>query len=175
MESYYGGDRGLLERKESLSLQGYMVYRISPVPGPAGAITQVEAAMPNPQYPWWGQILVEDVPLVTDPDPSPSSSGSIIARMYGLDVQVNPNIEAWKIHHTVVFEDDRYKGSTLEVTGLLPLDLSSWSQMAIVGGTGQFTLAQGVLYAKTISNDSETQVVDIRITAYYTPLPLHPN
>lgn len=42
-------------------------------------------------------------------------------------------------------------------------------QWAIVGGTGEFTLAQGVIYKKEI-NHCNSDIIELDIHALYTPI-----
>jgi Dirigent-like protein len=71
----------------------------------------------------------------------------------------------------------RHKGSSLLVVGQLPYT-SDWTQVAIVGGTGQFTMAQGVVYGRKLDQDDKTfEIIELFIHAFYSPMqrPVLPN
>ncbi|KAJ3687806.1 hypothetical protein LUZ61_016970 [Rhynchospora tenuis] len=58
--------------------------------------------------------------------------------------------------------------STLMVRGWwLYQDPIEW---AIIGGTGRFTLAQGVVYGDVKGEDSTAAMLELRIHVYYTPM-----
>ncbi|KAL6897825.1 hypothetical protein ACP4OV_006784 [Aristida adscensionis] len=44
------------------------------------------------------------------------------------------------------------------------------NEWAIVGGTGEFTLAQGVIYIKSHIVKDEEQIVELNIRALYVPI-----
>ncbi|RLM70187.1 hypothetical protein C2845_PM17G03990 [Panicum miliaceum] len=74
--------------------------------------------------------------------------------------------ERWYASFNIVFEDGR--GSTLEIRGAwdTPLPLN-W---AVLGGTGQFTEAQGVLYGTKLSEDGNGRVYELTIRVFYRPI-----
>jgi hypothetical protein len=58
-------------------------------------------------------------------------------------------------------------GSSLQVMG----QHESSGQWSIMGGTGQFTMARGVIEYKTIQqDDSSSRTFEVCIYAYYTPM-----
>lgn len=50
------------------------------------------------------------------------------------------------------------------------VEFPSPGQWAIVGGTGQLTLAQGVIYKNKVSSTSEEDIIRLRIYALYSPI-----
>jgi Dirigent-like protein len=63
--------------------------------------------------------------------------------------------------------DCSFKGSTLEVRGAW--DPAASFEWAILGGTGQFTLAQGIIYGKLVRADT-TNVMELNIRVFYRTL-----
>ncbi|CAN6180238.1 unnamed protein product [Urochloa humidicola] len=50
---------------------------------------------------------------------------------------------------------------------------ANWSQVAIVGGTGEFAMAQGVVYGRKIeASEPDIEVIELYIRAYHTPMEL---
>uniref|UniRef100_A0A0A9FGW1 Dirigent protein n=1 Tax=Arundo donax TaxID=35708 RepID=A0A0A9FGW1_ARUDO len=66
----------------------------------------------------------------------------------------------------MVFEDGSFEGSTLQVMGP-DVERGEW---AIIGGTGEFTLAQGVIYKTLHEQRGEGNIMEIDIHAIYTPM-----
>jgi Dirigent-like protein len=87
-------DTGLLDKKE-LTMRAYMVYKYG------ANSTHVHSATPNAQDPKFGQLIVEDVPLMIQPAPFGRSLGSV----RGLDVQASSKEISWQIYHNIIFED----------------------------------------------------------------------
>ncbi|CAL5066029.1 unnamed protein product [Urochloa decumbens] len=127
--------------------------------------THVWSATPNPNYPRFGQLIVEDLPLMK----TPSSSGTQLGYVRGLDIQPNRKAISWQIYHNIIFKD-QHEGSSLLMVGELPYT-ANWSQVAIVGGTGEFTMAQGVVYGRKIKEDEPNiEMIELYIHAYYTTM-----
>jgi Dirigent-like protein len=61
------------------------------------------------------------------------------------------------------------KGSTLQVTGKAK-QLTTSREWSIVGGTGIFTMAQGVVYGRRLSSPDESLWIELKIYGYYTPM-----
>ncbi|KAJ4813672.1 Dirigent protein [Rhynchospora pubera] len=95
------------------------------------------------------------------------TDAKLVARAQGTHIQAGMKDPLWYNSLNVVFEDARFKGSTLQVMGTV-VEEGDW---AIVGGTGEFTLAQGVIYKKKVDITNEGDVMEIIIQAFYTPLP----
>ncbi|KAJ4813671.1 Dirigent protein [Rhynchospora pubera] len=93
----------------------------------------------------------------------------VVARAQGLHIQAGMKDSLWYNSLNVVFEDARFKGSTLQVMGTV-VEGGDW---AIVGGTGEFTLAEGVIYKNKVETLSDGDVMEVTIQAFYTPLPKH--
>lgn len=62
----------------------------------------------------------------------------------------------------------RFKGSTLKLLGSYgPGHDDEW---AIVGGTGEFTLAQGVISLRTVQDGNGMVIRELKFRLFYTPI-----
>lgn len=59
---------------------------------------------------------------------------------------------------------NRFKGSSLQVMGESVYN----GEWAIVGGTGEFRLAQGIIYKKNTKVTAEGYIVELDIHAFYS-------
>jgi hypothetical protein len=59
---------------------------------------------------------------------------------------------------------NRFKGSSLQVMGPV-VEEGEW---AIVGGTGEFCLAQGIIYKKFLEQQSNGNIIELDIHAFYS-------
>ncbi|XP_044961617.1 uncharacterized protein LOC123412748 isoform X1 [Hordeum vulgare subsp. vulgare] len=120
-------------------------------------------APPNPFTPGFGTIIVHGWTLTRTTDPN----GTIIARMQGTHIQAGPATgNSWHISSSIVFESGRFAESTLQVMGTLNGIINKWS---IVGGTGEFTRATGIIDFKkdpASTTDDTIRELNIRIFHY---------
>jgi len=66
-----------------------------------------------------------------------------------------------------LYVESRFSGSTLQVMGTIPSD-GKWS---ISGGTGELTMARGIVNHKVVQEaNGVSRVYEIEIHAYYTPM-----
>ncbi|KAF3327431.1 dirigent protein 22-like protein [Carex littledalei] len=119
---------------------------------------------PNNDFPEFGQIGIMDVPLWSD-----LNEKTLIARMQGAALQSDQNTYGWHLSCSIEFELPALKGSTLQIMGRA-LQLTSPREFAIVGGTGVFTLAQGVIYGRRLSSPDDSLWIELKINGYYTPM-----
>lgn len=84
-----------------------------------------------------GSTAVNNWPIYDGVGPD----AKLVARAQGLHIFAGN----WHNSFTIVFEVERFKGCTLEVMGV---NVSEDGQWAIVGGTGEFTMACGVIDRK---------------------------
>ncbi|KAJ3688677.1 hypothetical protein LUZ61_017841 [Rhynchospora tenuis] len=111
----------------------------------------------------FGSITVNDWPLYD----GLGSNAKVIAHAQGLHMQTAVRShQSWYNSFSIMFEDARFKGSTLQVMGPVVRE----GEWAVVGGTGQFSLAQGVIYKKFLEQRSDENIVELDIHAFYTPL-----
>ncbi|CAL5089649.1 unnamed protein product [Urochloa decumbens] len=80
-----------------------------------------------------GETTVNNWPVYDGPGPH----AKLVARAQGLHIQAGNRVNFFSL----VFQNERFNGSTLQVMGIT-LETGEW---AIVGGTGQFAMATGVI------------------------------
>ncbi|KAJ1695037.1 hypothetical protein LUZ63_011735 [Rhynchospora breviuscula] len=110
----------------------------------------------------FGSTVVNDWPLYD----GLGSNAKVIARAQGLHIQAGMRSQSWYNSFSIVFEDARFKGSSLQVMGPV-VEEGEW---AIVGGTGEFPLAQGVIYKKFLEQRSNGNIMELDIHAFYSTL-----
>ncbi|CAD6343911.1 unnamed protein product [Miscanthus lutarioriparius] len=81
-----------------------------------------------------GKRYFSDFPIYD----GPASDASLVARVQGVSIQAGDTHQIF----TIVFENDRFKGSTLLTNGVITGGSDDW---AIYGGTGVFAMASGVI------------------------------
>ncbi|EEC66746.1 hypothetical protein OsI_33110 [Oryza sativa Indica Group] len=93
-------------------------------------------------------------------------NAKIVARAEGFHMQTSYNNTSWYASFNIVFEDDRFKGSMLQVMGTTPAE----GQWAISSGTGEFALAHGIIKQKVIQSTPGENVKELHVHAFYTPM-----
>ncbi|BAF29387.1 Os12g0199000 [Oryza sativa Japonica Group] len=81
----------------------------------------------------------------------------VVARAQGLHIYAGN----WHNSFSLVFKDER-SGSTLEVMGIV-VERGEW---AIVGGTGQFAMANGVIFKKFHEQKQEGNIMELTIQGF---------
>ncbi|KAF6998551.1 hypothetical protein CFC21_014666 [Triticum aestivum] len=89
---------------------------------------------------------------------SPSPGATVVARAHGLHIYAGN----WQNTFSITFEVERFKGSTLQVMGI-SVEEGEW---AIVGGTGQFAMANGVIYKKFHEQRSDGNIIELTVHAF---------
>lgn len=108
-----------------------------------------------------GSLVGNNWEIRDGPDPN----AKVVARAQGL--HMNPgNNGGWQNFFGILFEDDRFKGSTFQVMGT---DVTK-GEWAIVGGTGKFAMATGVIYKRFHLQTNEGNVVELTIHGFYPTL-----
>ncbi|KAJ1701139.1 hypothetical protein LUZ63_000918 [Rhynchospora breviuscula] len=121
-----------------------------------------QSSIINPNHPnSFGSTIVNDWPLYDGLSPN----SRVIARAQGLHCQAGMTTQNWYNALNIVFEDARFKGSSLQVMGPV-IEQGEW---AIVGGTGEFTLAQGVIYKTFREPRSGGDISELNIHGFYSP------
>ncbi|XP_052139285.1 mannose/glucose-specific lectin-like [Oryza glaberrima] len=86
------------------------------------------------------------------------SDAKVVAHAHGLHIYAGD----WHNSFSLVFENERLRGSTLQVMGV-PVEGGEW---AIVGGTGEFIMASGVIYKKVHERRSEGNIIELTIHGF---------
>ncbi|KAK1677527.1 hypothetical protein QYE76_038375 [Lolium multiflorum] len=87
----------------------------------------------------FGSIYANDWTMYDGPDPN----ANLVARVQGVHTNCDMVLpDSWLVCASIVFVDQRFKGSTLKVVG--NYGGGGVDEWAIVGGTGEFGFAQGV-------------------------------
>ncbi|CAL4980189.1 unnamed protein product [Urochloa decumbens] len=88
----------------------------------------------------------------------PGPDANIVARARGLHIDTGGGV----FHNTFsfVFEHGRFKGSTLQAMGVAPKEDDEYS---IVGGTGAFAMANGVVRRVLHKREAKTEIDRITI------------
>ncbi|CAM0144703.1 unnamed protein product [Urochloa decumbens] len=98
----------------------------------------------------------------------PDATSNTIGHAEGLTIYANQAQSFWVTITDMVFEGGSLAGSTLKVMGLHGGMSSGPGQWSIMGGTGELTMARGIINYKIIQEDSTSRTFEICISAYYT-------
>jgi len=102
-----------------------------------------------------GQTAVNNWSIYDGPGPY----ANLVARAQGLHIYAGN----WHNSFTIVFEVERFKGSTLQVMGA---SIEKEGEWAIVGGTGSFQLARGVVTRNVHEEMENGEILVLRINGY---------
>ncbi|TVU49928.1 hypothetical protein EJB05_01272, partial [Eragrostis curvula] len=83
----------------------------------------------------------------------------LVARAQGLHI----NAGNWHLSFSLVFETEWFKGSTLQVMGVGNEQGTEW---AIVGGTGEFSMATGVIHKRVHYHDGNGDVFELTFKGF---------
>ncbi|KAL6650617.1 hypothetical protein ACP70R_009542 [Stipagrostis hirtigluma subsp. patula] len=112
----------------------------------------------------FGTIAVNDWTVIDGPNPN---SSRIVARAKGTHILADKANSGWYLSAVIVFEDNRFKGSSLQVMGFL----ANAGELAIIGGTGEFKMARGTIKYNLLPNPPVAQSIrELDIQAFYTPI-----
>ncbi|KAK3126817.1 hypothetical protein QOZ80_7AG0563270 [Eleusine coracana subsp. coracana] len=89
----------------------------------------------------------------------PGPDATVIARAQGLHIQAGNWLNAFSL---VFEEESRFSGSTLQVMGIT-VETGEW---AIVGGTGQFAMASGVISKRFHEQRSDGNIIELNVHAF---------
>nr|XP_034599439.1 uncharacterized protein LOC117860282 isoform X1 [Setaria viridis] len=95
-------------------------------------------------------------------------AGNTIGHAEGLTTHANPTQNFWVTIMDLVFESGSLAGSTLKVMGLHGGKINGPGQWSVMGGTGDLTMARGIINYKIIQEDGASRTFEICIFAYYT-------
>ncbi|KAJ3698802.1 hypothetical protein LUZ61_002507 [Rhynchospora tenuis] len=127
--------------------------------------TTVPVITSNSEYPNFGETRVIDVPLYDT-----ASKDKIIGRAQGISVQADLKQKAFLLSFNIEFETPDLKGSKLQVVGRWTPEISTKVEWSIVGGSGNYTLAKGVIYGRMLSSLDDSTWIELDILGYYTPM-----
>ncbi|CAL4898866.1 unnamed protein product [Urochloa decumbens] len=111
-----------------------------------------QASVINP--PKMGELAVNNWTVYDGPGPN----AKLVARAQGLHI----NAGNWHNSFSLVFENGKFNGSTLQVMGVV-VERGEW---AIVGGTGEFAMATGVIYKRFHEQHSDGNVMELTIKGF---------
>ncbi|XBJ13523.1 hypothetical protein VPH35_005677 [Triticum aestivum] len=108
----------------------------------------------------FGTLAVNDWTVMDGPSPGVT----IVARTKGMHTQAGVADRTWFNYFSMVFENARYNGSSFEVMGINGQE----GQMSIIGGTGEFAMARGIIKYKVLDNSPPGQSIkELNIHAFY--------
>ncbi|KAH6821213.1 hypothetical protein C2S53_010327 [Perilla frutescens var. hirtella] len=105
-------------------------------------------------------IQMIDSPLTVGPQPD----SKIIGRAQGTDGGSSFEEISLVITHNFLFTEGEYNGSMLSVLGREAL-LDEYRELPIVGGTGAFRLARGIITSQTASFNNTSKDIVYEVTA----------
>lgn len=107
-------------------------------------VVVAKANMTNPPGTGFGLVVIKDDPLTLGPELSSTHIG------YAQGMSASSSLEDVVLSEqfTFFFTDEVHNGSTLAVLGRNPI-LHKYREMPVVGGTGVFRLARGVVTYQT--------------------------
>ncbi|CAN6209807.1 unnamed protein product [Urochloa humidicola] len=130
-----------------LNFQGLYLYHTSLGPK-ANQVTIIDGKGPL------GTTVVNNWTVYDGPGPD----AKVVAHAQGLHIEAGN----WLNSFSLVFENERFSGSTLQVMGIV-VETGEW---AIVGGTGQFAMATGVIFKKFHEQRSDGNIIELTIRAF---------
>ncbi|KAF8673553.1 hypothetical protein HU200_048636 [Digitaria exilis] len=95
------------------------------------------------------------------------SGASLVGNAQGMHMLGSMTQDSWCIYFDLVFKNGRFVGSTLKLLGSFGQVDGEW---AIVGGTGEFTLAQGVISFKKVQDSKDMNIRELKLRVFYTPI-----
>lgn len=109
----------------------------------------------------------------------PNINAKVVGRLQGLGMMTGKSNQNWINSSIIVFTDERFVGSTLNVQGnfgppyILGMPNLEEGQWTVLGGTGQFAYAQGIVTCKRfqVSNAGSVIELHIRVVCLTFPKP----
>ncbi|KAH9324804.1 hypothetical protein KI387_004982, partial [Taxus chinensis] len=80
----------------------------------------------------------------------PKASSMAVGKFQGLEAGTNFAGTNYHLIFSVVYEKEKYNGSTLEIHGTIRSLESHW-ELAVAGGTGRFRYARGYVVAEIVA------------------------
>ncbi|KAJ1276249.1 hypothetical protein BS78_05G200300 [Paspalum vaginatum] len=107
----------------------------------------------------FGTTIVNDWTIID----APALNATVIGQAQGVHIMSDLASVGWYASLNIVFQGNRFDGSTLQVMGVLP-PAGEW---AIVGGTGELALARGTIKHKVVRATADTNIRQLDIHAFY--------
>ncbi|PIM99198.1 hypothetical protein CDL12_28311 [Handroanthus impetiginosus] len=139
-----------LQAKEKVTQLQLYVQDILSGPNPSNVqVASANSTFTSPTL--FGLVAVLDDPVRIEPNPD----AEIVGRAQGLFAFAS--LEEISLHFTfdLVFTGGEYNGSVLNIVGHNPY-LHEYRELSVVGGTGFFQLARGIIGVRTVSFNSST-------------------
>ncbi|OVA06302.1 Plant disease resistance response protein [Macleaya cordata] len=128
------------------------------------AVRVAEAPTTNQSSTLFGALLMVDDPLTEGPEPT----SKLVGRAQGMYGFAGQKEMVLIMALSYVFTDDKYNGSTLSVLSRNPIT-NPVREFSVVGGTGLFRFARGVVDAKTywVNFTSGNAIVEYNVTVLH--------
>ncbi|ONM02760.1 Jasmonate-induced protein [Zea mays] len=107
----------------------------------------------------FGVTAVQDWTLLDAPAPG----AKVLGHAQGVHIMSDLASVGWFVSLNMVFQGDRFSGSTLQVMGVIPPE----GEWAVVGGTGELALARGTIKHRIVGGAPETNFRQLDIHAFY--------
>ncbi|KAL6883313.1 hypothetical protein ACP4OV_010727 [Aristida adscensionis] len=135
------------------------INQVAGGPNPNQAVV-VESKFPQS----FGQTAVSNWVMTDGAGPNAPNVG----HAQGLHMEISQTaVSSYYSSMNLVFEDtSRFRGSTLHVMGYIAQD----GQWSIVGGTGELTMARGVVEHRIFREDTISRTYELKIHALYAPM-----
>nr|XP_027101018.1 dirigent protein 19-like [Coffea arabica] len=150
----------LRNAKEKLTeLHFYVHDRVTTESPTSVPIAQANTTSKPPTM--FGPTYVFDDPMTLGPEPS----SKIISHAHGITSSASKEEDASQIGiMNLAFNDGKFNGSALSVLGDYPF-FQKYKEMAIVGGSGAFRLARGIVTAiiYTYNDTTQNEIIDFHV------------
>ncbi|KAH6821214.1 hypothetical protein C2S53_010328 [Perilla frutescens var. hirtella] len=151
--------KNLPNLKEKVALFHFYLHDIIGGNNPTSyTVAEAKISATSPTH--YGLIRVMDDPLTIGPEPD----SNIIGRVQGTNGGSSLEEIGLLMILNFLFVEGEYNGSTLSVLGRDAL-LDEYREMPIVGGTGVFRLARGIITAQTVWFNMTTEDAVLELTA----------
>ncbi|XP_027124087.1 pterocarpan synthase 1-like [Coffea arabica] len=143
--------------KEKLTELHFYVHDTVTAKNPS-AILVAQANTTSKSPTMFGATYVFDDPMTVGPEPS----SKVIGRAHGVYSSVSKEDASLIVILNLAFNDGQFKGSTLSVLGSYPLS-QKYKEMPILGGSGAFRLARGIVTARAIATDGLNEIIEFHV------------
>ncbi|KAH6787235.1 hypothetical protein C2S52_006787 [Perilla frutescens var. hirtella] len=109
---------------------------------------------------YFGLIKMTDIPIRVGPEPN----SKIIGQIQGINGASSFEEIGLLLNLNFLFTEGEYNGSTLSILGR-ESELEDYREMPIVGGTGVFRLARGIVTSHTILINNTFEEIFAEVTA----------